>query len=413
MAKRDLTKIILEKRVTNKDGRHPVKLRVTFNRKQRYYTMMDNKNRSYAFTQDEFNTIMNPDSRGKNKDYRKNLIKIQNEADEIINNMAVFTFDGFKRAFQNKGNNKDVFSFFTTYIEDLKKEGRINYASTYESTLKTLKNYHKKKELLFNDLTVKYLKNFELYLKADSKSVTTISIHMRNIRRIFNLAIKQGIVKLELYPFGDRDSEKYQISESQNIKKALSKDYIRKIMRYKPIEGTPEHFYRDIWVFSYLCNGMNMADILRLKYSNIDNDNILFIRHKTSRKRKNKPIQVSILPQTKQIIERWGTKPVFSSNYIFPVLTNGLTPEQEVRKIKQETNQANKYIKRIANDKLNLEVKISTYTARHSFASILKLSGENVSFISEAMGHSDLKTTENYLSSFDDKQRKKAAKKLL
>ncbi|MDK2978982.1 MAG: integrase/recombinase XerD [Bacteroidales bacterium] len=406
------TGIILDTRRKKEDGTYPVKLRLTQKGKRKYFSI-DSKTLSYSFTKREFETIMKPDSRGKNKDYRLSFNNIEKTAAKIIENMPVFTFDGFKKAFQNKGNNKDVFSFFTTYIEDLKKEGRINYASTYETTLKTLKNYHKKKEFLFNDLTAKYLKNFELYLKADSKSVTTIAIHMRNIRRIYNLAIKQGAVKLELYPFGDRDSEKYQIPESQNIKKALSKDHIRKIMRYKPLEGTPEHFYRDLWVFSYLCNGMNMADILRLKYSNIDNDNILFIRHKTSRKRKNKPIQVSMLPQAKKIIERWGTKPVFSSNYIFSILTDGLTPEQEVKKIKQETKQANKYIKRIANDKLNLGVKISTYTARHSFASILKLSGENVSFISEAMGHSDLKTTENYLSSFDDKQRKKAAKKLL
>ncbi|MFP4023748.1 MAG: tyrosine-type recombinase/integrase [Thiohalospira sp.] len=405
------TGIILDTRRKKEDGTYPVKLRLTQKGKRKYFSI-DSKTRSYSFTKREFETIMKPDSRGKNKDYRLSFNEIEKTAAKIIENMPVFTFEGFKKAFQNKGKNKDVFSFFSAYIDDLRKYDRINYASTYEATQKTLKTYHKKKEFLFDDLTAKYLKDFELYLKADNKSVTTIAIHMRNIRRIFNLAIKQGAVKAELYPFGDDDSDLYQIPESQNIKKALSKDLVRKIIRYKPLENSPEHFYRDLWVFSYLCNGMNMADILRLKYSNIDNDNILFIRHKTSHKRKNRPIQVTMLPQTKQIIERWGTKPVLSSNYIFSILTDGLTAEQEVKKIKQETKQVNKYIKRIA-EKVGINANVSTYTARHSFASVLKLSGENVAFISEAMGHSDIKTTENYLSSFNDKQRKKAAKKLL
>ncbi|MDY6915804.1 MAG: site-specific integrase [Candidatus Cloacimonadota bacterium] len=412
MANKDIVKLILDKRVINKDGRHPVKIRVTYNRKQQYYSVKDNLNKGLSFTPGEFEKVMEPNSRGTNRDYRKIINNTVNRAEEIIQNMPVFTFEGFKKSFSNKGKNKDVFSFFSAYIDELKKYDRINYASTYEATQKTLKIYHKKKKFLFDDLTVKYLKNFELYLKADNKSVTTISIHMRNIRRIFNLAIKQGAVKAELYPFGDDKSDLYQIPESQNIKKALSKDLVRKIIRYKPLENSPEHFYRDLWVFSYLCNGMNMADILRLKYSDIDNDNISFIRHKTSYKWKNRPIQVTMLPQTKQIIERWGTKPVLSSNYIFSILTDGLTAEQEVKKIKQETKQVNKYIKRIA-EKVGINANVSTYTARHSFASVLKLSGENVAFISEAMGHSDIKTTENYLSSFNDKQRKKAAKKLL
>ena len=72
----------------------------------------------------------------------------------------------------------------------------------------------------------------------------------------------------------------------------------------------------------------------------------------------------------------------------------------------------NKYIKRIAT-KVGIKESLSTIWARHSFASVLKLSGEDVSYISEAMGHSNLNTTENYLSSFDREKRKAAGRKLI
>lgn len=413
------TGIILDIRRIKEDKTYPVKLRLTYKGKRKYYSI-DSKSEVYSLDKDSFNKMMNPNLKINNlrfkvndlKDIKLKLSNIQTDAKKIIDNMPVFTFEGFEKMFKSKTGNKDVFSFIQSYIKDLKKEGRINYAVTYQTALKSIKNFNKKKEFLFNDLTDSFLKRYESYLKTESKSVTTISINMRCLRRVFNLAIKQGIVKTELYPFGDKDSDKYQIPESQNIKKALSKDNIKKIHNYKPLPGSPEHFYKDLWIFSYLCNGMNMADILRLKYSNISNDEIVFIRHKTSHKRRNKPVQVEILPEVKEIIERWGTKPVFSSNYIFNFLTDGLSPEKEVMKIKQETKQVNKYIKKIAL-KVGLSDNISTYTARHSFASVLKLSGESVAYISEAMGHSDIKTTENYLSSFDSKQRKKAAKKLL
>jgi len=68
----------------------------------------------------------------------------------------------------------------------------------------------------------------------------------------------------------------------------------------------------------------------------------------------------------------------------------------------------NKYIRKVAG-KLELKADVTTYTARHSFATILKRAGANTSFISEALGHSDLPTTEAYLGSFGIDQKKAMA----
>jgi integrase/recombinase XerD len=248
-------------------------------------------------------------------------------------------------------------------------------------------------------------------MKQDEKSPTTISINTRCVRKLYNDAIKRGDAKRELYPFGNEDKSLYQPPEARNIKKALSKKDLKKIFEYQVEEGSPEQFARDIFIFSYLGNGMNLNDIFRLKYSNIHNGEIVFIRQKTASRRRIKPIAVPLDEDMRRIIDTCGTKPMVPNNYIFNVLIDGLTPEQETARIKQATKQTNKYLKHIAK-KIGIDENISTYYARHSFASVLKLSGEDIAYISEALGHSNLKTTENYLSSFDSEKRKESQKKL-
>jgi integrase len=109
----------------------------------------------------------------------------------------------------------------------------------------------------------------------------------------------------------------------------------------------------------------------------------------------------------KQIIKRWGNPDKSSDNYIFPFLKGGENAE-DIRRITADvTKRINFKMDYIAKE-LNLP-HISTYTARHSFATVLKRSGANIAYISESLGHNDLKTTENYLASFEREEREKNA----
>jgi len=408
--KKDMVKLLLDKRVTNKDGRYPVKIRVTYKRKQRYYTILNNLKKGFSYTPTEFDVVMNPNSRGENRDARITINKEKERAEEIIKNMPVFTFTGFLKIYLDKSGNNDVFSYFNNYIKDLKEQDRINYAVTYETTLKALKDYCKKSELSFNDITVNFLTDFHNNLKRE-KTVTTIAIHMRNIRRIFNLAIKKNDAKAELYPFGDEESDLYQIKEEQKRKKSISKQEIKKINDYTKLEDKTTQFYKDIWMFQYLCNGINLTDIFRLKYENIDRDGITFKRKKSGRSKKRKDIYVPFLPETKEIIERCGTKPVFSSNYVFELLNDKMTEAEKVKKINAKASNIRKGIKKIAKD-IGIKDNINNQTARHSFANVLRDSDAPLALIQDAMGHKSISTTEIYVSDFDIKKRKKAQENL-
>jgi len=203
---------------------------------------------------------------------------------------------------------------------------------------------------------------------------------------------------------------RYISPSEEGKKKAISKPDIKKIFEYEPISDL-EAFNRDLWIFSYLCNGINLADIARLKYKNIVGDSIVLIRQKTSGKRKLQHIEADYSIQAKKIIDRWGQQPDDPDIFIFPILTKSMNEERRVTAVNHITRGCNVHMKRIAG-KIGIDPNISTYYARHSFATTLKLSGENIAYISESLGHSNLKITEVYLSKFDSKARKKATSTL-
>jgi len=148
--------------------------------------------------------------------------------------------------------------------------------------------------------------------------------------------------------------------------------------------------------------------MLKLKYANIDGNEIHFYRSKTLHTSKEKKeIETLLTSEMKQIIDKWGNPDKSPNNYIFPFLTGNETPLEQKNRIKDINRRINKHIKKVE-DKLGIS-NISTYTARHSFASVLKRSGANIAYISDSLGHSDLKTTENYLASFEKEERIKNA----
>ncbi len=99
-------------------------------------------------------------------------------------------------------------------------------------------------------------------------------------------------------------------------------DEIKSFFEYKPEKNTNEHFAHEIFIFLYLSNGINMSDLLRLKYKNMSNEKLYFIREKTknSRKSESKTVELILNERTKEIIKIWGNPNIELENYIFPQL---------------------------------------------------------------------------------------------
>lgn len=222
---------------------------------------------------------------------------------------------------------------------------------------------------------------------------------MRHLRAILNEAKRLGSIKDAQYPFG---RGRYEIQAGEGRKLALTLEQIGQIANYEDgTEATAK--YRDYWLFLYLCNGINVADFVKLRYRDIVNGEICFVRQKTERTTKTrKEIRVVVTARMQAIINRWGN-PFRSDNFIFPILDGQEDAMRRKMKTLYITRAINKRMKEVG-EQLGIG-NISTYTARHSFATVLKRAGTNIAYISESLGHQDLRTTENYLASFEREER--------
>ncbi|MGM0622367.1 MAG: phage integrase SAM-like domain-containing protein [Bacteroidota bacterium] len=275
---------------TCKEKIYPVKLRVyspLLKRWKMYSTGFD-------MTVKEFESVWQTEKPRKiHQEKRNYLDAIRVKAVEAAENCDPFSFETFeKKLLRRKGDGKNVFYHFGEQIKLLKELGRYSTAESYELSLKSIKNYLKDKQksksktkqeikeptsLSFNSINELFLKKYETYMISKGKSKTTVGIYLRNLRAIFNLAINEGEISEDIYPFG---KGKYKIPKGRAVKKALTKQQILALIKTEP-EIPEQKKAKDFWLFSFICNGINMKDIALLKYKNLKGDRIEFERAKT------------------------------------------------------------------------------------------------------------------------------------
>lgn len=396
--------IIQDTRKPTKSGLYPLKLRVTFNRNTRLYGI------GKELTEEQFGKLFSSKLRDEVlKDIRVYCESLKDEAVNVADTISDFTFDKFKESFftnpTEDAKTNDVFNNIEVYVKQLQEDGRVSTASSYQCTLNSLKKF--KKKLTFEDITVKFLNDYEKWMLKQDNSTTTVGIYLRSLRAIYNQAIENKIITKDNYPF---TKNKFQIPKGNNTKKALSIEELSRIFKYETIPYSTEDKAKDFWCFSYLCNGLNIKDIARLKFKNIDGDKITFVRAKTERTSKSNQKEISIFMniESKAIFDKWKNQDSRKDSYVFPILEHNINPQRERELVQNITKLINKYMKKIAN-KVEINKNLTTYVARHSFSTVLKRSGVSTEFISEALGHSNLATTQSYLDSFEDETKKQYA----
>lgn len=388
---------MLDDRKANKKGSFPVKIRVTYKRIRKYYST------GIHLTVGEWKILPTGKSRvlKETRESIENSFSLVRSNVETIAEKGGFSFDTLNVRL-GRGTGDTVNSALKARIANLKSEEKISTMQLSEYLLKSLEIFSSR-NIDFEAITVDWLKKYERHLLSSEKSYTTISMQMRIIRTLMNQAKRDGIIKETQYPFG---KDKYEIKEGVSVKKALTLDQIKQIFYFTDGNETTER-YRDLWIFSYLCNGINIADLIKLKFKDIKDGDICFVRQKTENtSKKRKEIRASLTVSVQNIIDKWGNKPL-AENYIFPYLNGKENAEKKQATTKDLTKRINLRMKKIG-EELNIG-DITTYTARHSFATVLKRSGANIASISESLGHNDLKTTESYLASFEKEERQKNA----
>jgi integrase len=409
------TKVWLLKKRIKKNGKYPVKIKVIFNRKIFFYqTGVD-------LSDEEFKVYHIHKNLKKQFDDITYYLK---KADKIIRDLdRNFSWREFDVLYYNRRSSTqlidqsesiNVITKIEDYAKKLFNDGLIKSSTSYTTTANHLKEYLKKKDdcLLLSDLTPEFLDSFEKYFLSKEKplSYSSIGVYMRNIRAIFNQAISKKIISSDLYPFG---KGKYVPPATKKAKKALSIEEIEKIYNYKTVDPI-EAWAKDMWLFAYFANGMNVKDIAFLKYENIKKETLSYIRSKTKNSSKENIITIEVFlnEDIQRIIKKWGKKPLTPKSYIFEILHPAdLSDLQIYRDVNQAVKSINKYMSRIATA-VELERAPTTNFARHSFSTVLKRSGVPIEMISEQLGHTSIKTTQIYLGSFESGQKREIAKYL-
>jgi len=421
--------VVLDKRRQLTNGNYPLRLRITNGKQQDYFKIaLESPEELYVRSQE-------PKPRGESKKLREQIEAIESQARSICQNLSTFSTDAFKKAFYNEVTQlvtNDVFVVFNSTIEANIVEGRIGNANMYKSVMRSIAAFESGKlkehsvstlkgkkqpdikfpNLPFETITSQWLKRYIAALNATGASASTQGIYLRTIRSIINIERVKNPNLPQLFGKG-----KIEIPTSTKNKRALQPETIKTIFEYVP-QSEPEQRAKDLWIFSYLCSGINIADVIRLKHNQFSYDDqgctIEFLRAKTQRKSDKTQIVVELDSQTTTIIngiiERQGNRS--KVGYVFPYLNGKTTPqEQYVAKITL-IRLLNRSLRKIATA-LNLSIDLTTYVARHSYATTLLRSGVSVAEISESLGHSDLKTTENYLGGFSKDSKRRNSSNLL
>lgn len=382
----------LEKTKPNSENKCLIKMVVYCNpNKKRYST-------NCHVTELEWEKLKNANLRDKSlKDIKQVLNQMELKATKAIEKLNPFSFLAFEEIYfgtQKAAAQTSLQYWFKNYIAELYSQERIGTAMSYNTTLNSLNLF--KKGLHIQDVTPALLTSYEKFMIAQGKSYTTLGIYLRQLRTIINQTIDAGILSADKYPF-----KKYDIPTSRNIKKALSEADVKRILDFQ----TDDEELRkaaDFWLLSYLCSGINFADIIQLKPANINGNYLFFIRQKTklTKKKDLRPIKVGLHPRAIEIIEKYRNKEA-NAEFLFPILDNTIGAKTVKYRCQNFIKWVNKRMEKVASE-LGIEQKVGTYAARHTFSTILKRKGVSTEFIKESLGHSSVAITENYLDSFAD-----------
>lgn len=384
-----------------KTGKYPVKLRLTYRAIRNGKTAWPQKyiTTGMALSEGEFKSVMTSPRTAELVAIKREIVKLENKALAILENNAHITPELFERELTGKGGYDNVVDLFDNIISRKKADGDVGTASSYEQAKSSFVKFGGE-QIGFGEVDEYWLKRYEKDMLKKDRSYSTIGIYLRCLRAAFNMAIKIRKIPADMYPF-----KHYKIPTSAGQPRPLDEKQKELVLNYKTKDAELRQA-ADMWKLSYLCYGLSFTDILRLKRKNVRDGMFVIIRHKTrNTNRVRKSLVIPVHKDAQVIIDRWGSKSLAPDSYIFPVLTADLSPAQERDRIKDFIKFINAGLKVIGKE---LEIsKLTTYTARHTFATTIRDKGIGKEYIQEALGHGAMQTTENYLGALDTETRKK------
>lgn len=265
--------------------------------------------------------------------------------------------------------------------KELKKDGM---AAAYKSTRSSLAKFLNNSDIRIPAIDLRFVRRYEDFLYSTGVTSNTISYYLRNFRILYNQAIVDGCHSHNEYPF-----VKAQTRPEKTVKRALTRENLQSLANLMLEDASELEFSRDLYLFSFYAQGMAFVDIVLLKKSSICNGILTYSRHKSKQL-----IRIAVTPQMREIMDKYKA----AGEYIFPILDKQDSSEYKLYRL--ALGRINRHLRRIA-AMANIKVPLTTYTARHTWATLARDYGAPVSVISAGLGHTSEEMTRIYLKEFD------------
>ena len=297
-----------------------------------------------------------------------------------------------------------VVAFMKQVAGGLQMEGNFGTAHVYRSSLNAIIAYRGKGDFTFNEVTPEWIKGFEIHLRGRGCSWNTVSAYLRTFRAVYNRAVDcRGAVYVphlfrSVYT-GTRADRKRAL-DTEDIQKVFTK------LPQSPAVTSDIRRAQELFVLMFLLRGLPFVDLAYLRKSDLRDNVITYRRRKTGR-----PLSVTLTSEAMAILKRYMDRDS-SSPYLFPLLNSREGTKEAYHEYQLALRNFNRQLM-LLGEMLGLGDKLSSYTARHTWATTAYYCEIHPGVISEAMGHSSITVTETYLKPFQNKKIDEANKKVV
>jgi len=399
------------------DGSHPFLIRITKNRKQLYRSTGISLHPKYwNYEKKEIRRSYPGDAKAlwrkletKSATYEQAAEELatadeQHDAETVLNKVSQT-----RRATRRV----KLLAYCDELIAEQTAAGQLGNTRVYRDARSQLAHFLKQgqpdtPDIPFSQVTVAFCHAFEQFMRAMGVEDTSLSVRFRTLRAVFNKAIATGLAKVESYPFARNRAEQHKYSVSKfdltTRKRALPREELRRLEQLQPTVGR-QRLAKDAFLFSFYCGGINFVDLAQLRWQDLKGaspatghpERLEYTRQKTGGK-----FSLKLLAPAAAIVASYAlTTRATPESYVFPFLdvVKHTTPAKRLVRLQNVLGWVNKSLK-LLGEQAGIATPLTTYVARHSFATTLKLGGTNTALISQAMGHKSQAVTDIYLDSF-------------
>lgn len=385
--------LLLDKRVKKKNDQYNLSIRVINSSEQIYLNISQMKLEKY----NQIFVKKAMDSMSIN--FRESCNELISKSERIFLSMKPFEKQKFRKLFFTE----DDEEYESLMLSDLFDRFVINYTNLKPQTQKHFK-YSKSVFETFNprmivtEVSAVFINRFVKERMESGVSLSAVNSNLRDLRRVINYFMNEEKVIPESYqyPFGKGG---FSIQNYFPRKLVMKNTEIQSIIEMTDFKTKEEEYARDIWEMLYRCNGINFADLLRMRWDNIQGEYLIFFRKKTetTRKSNKKEIVVPLSSKLNYLIDKLGVK---DSSYILGKLKDGYSDSMFENKNHKWKQIINKRLDEISK-RLNLSIPLRIKNARDSYAMTLRRAGVSKDNIGDMLGHSNSIVTEHYLGSMN------------